>query len=223
MRATAKLHLLSPAVFPLPFGAKIPPVKFASAEANTQVASITAAEAASSADDLTAVSEAQQTQHAQHAQQSPYGSQTDLKFQAPAVSVTNGQVKLSVPDGATAGLTAQHAQHAQQAVSTPVNGKSKARTPAALGGKLRIGGPVTKLVGSSKGLAVVQGDELDAKPQSLGTLKPVSHNRAAAKLLSYVAPALLEACTCYTTMLCCAQGPGALGQLTLGQWGIMAI
>ncbi len=101
MRATAKLHLLSPAVFPLPFGAKIPPKAPATAvskkvtEAASEAAATTAEEVPPFTEGIYSCAEAQQAQQ----------MLSTSKFGATNLPGASAQVKQSMDD-----LAAKHAQ-----------------------------------------------------------------------------------------------------------------
>ena len=191
MRATAKLHLLSPAVFPLPFGAKILPLKAPATavskkvtEAASEAAATAAVEAPTSIDEISSCAGAQQAQ--QILSSSNLGA-TDL----PGASA---QVKRSMDD-----LAAKHAQQVtaegqiddrvdltampnKQTMESVRNAllhkagskASNAVLPSAADVTAQrlqalVAGPVTKLVSSNKGLCVADRDTTELRTSSLGT------------------------------------------------------
>ncbi len=191
MRATAKLHLLSPAVFPLPFGAKIPPSKAPATavskkvtEAASQAAATTAVEAPPSTDNISSCAGAQQAQ--QMLSSSNLGatnlpgasaqvreSMDDLAAKHAQQMTAEGQI-----DGKT-DLTAMPNKQAMESLRKAVLHKagSKARNPvlpivadvAAQRLLALVAGPVTKVVSGNKDLCVADRDTTDLRTPSLGT------------------------------------------------------
>jgi len=190
MRATAKLHLLSPAVFPLPFGAKIPPSKAPGTatskkvtEAASQAAATTAEEVPPSTEGISSCAGAQQAQQ-----------MSTSKFGATDLPGASAQVRQSMDD-----LAAKHAQ--QVTAEGQIEGKtdltampnkqamkslrkavlhkaepkaSNAVLPTAAdvaAQRLRalVAGPVTNLVSGNKGLCVADRDTTELRTPSLGT------------------------------------------------------
>lgn len=195
MRATARLNLLSPAVFPLPFGSKFLPLPLSHAKGAQRQQGEALAEkapvkgtAGTTASMTAAVDQAKHEQHAQHVQQASVN-----KEEAPDAA-------LQIAQTAQSGRHAKHAKYGESLPDLPDhpptdhggNGPSQSM-PFSQGGEsaprqenFRAGsksqrtaagavkacnstvvvGPVAKLVGSSSGLAPK--DELEAQSQSPG-------------------------------------------------------
>jgi hypothetical protein len=191
MRATAKLHLLSPAVFPLPFGAKFPPsqapataVSKKVTESASEAAATTAVEAPPSTEAISSCAGAQQAQQ----------TSSSLILSAASLPGASAQVKQSMDD-----LAAKHAQ--QVTAEEQIDGKpdgtarpSKQAMESVRRGVLHdagskasnavlpssadvaaqrlqalVAGPMTKLVSGSKGLCVADRDTAELRTSLLGT------------------------------------------------------
>lgn len=160
MRTTAKLNLLSPTVFPLPFGPKLPPLnKGAKAQTAAQPDNDTpAANTAATSKSKVQDAEAEQAKHAQH-------GQADSNLPDPLLDTVSSAVPQDMP-------SSKPEQGVGEPRSVSIIGggrkcKSAARAFRAHGGYNKVG-PVVKLVQSSKGLVAAPRNESEMQPQSPG-------------------------------------------------------
>lgn len=191
MRATAKLHLLSPAVFPLPFGAKIPPSKAPITavskkvtEAASEAATTTAVEVPPCTEGTSSCTGAQQAQ--QMLSSSDLGA-TNLPGASAQVTQPMDVLAAKHAQQVTAGgkiddkvdLTAMPNQQAMKSLRSAVLHKAGSKASNAVlpssadaaAPRLQtlVAGPVTKLVSGSKGLVVADRDTTELRTPSLGT------------------------------------------------------
>lgn len=190
MRATAKLHLLSPAVFPLPFGAKIPLLKAPATavskkitEAASQAAATTAVEVPPSTEGISSCAGAEQAQQMLSisnlgATNSPEASAQVRQSMDESAAKHAQQV---TPEGQIhdkADLTAMSSKQVRESLRAVLHkAGSKASNPvlptvadvAAQRLQALIVGPVTKVVSSNKGLCVADRDTTGLRTSSLGT------------------------------------------------------
>ena len=191
MRATAKLHLLSPAVFPLPFSAKILPSKALATAVSKKVTEAASEAAATTAEEVPpfteAISSCAEAQQAQQMLSSSNAGATNL----PGASA---QVRQSMDDLAAkhvqqvtaegqaddnADLTAMPNKQAMETLRKAVlhqagSKASNAVLPSAADvtvHRLRalMAGPATKVVSSNKGFCVADRVTTELRTPSLGT------------------------------------------------------
>ncbi len=191
MRATAKLHVLSPTVFPLPFGAKVPPSKAPATavskkvtEAASQAATTTAVEAPPSTDDISSCAGAQQAQ--QMLSRSNLGATNLPKASAQVEQATDVLAAKHAQQGTAEGqiddkadLTAMPNKQAMESLRKTVLHKAGSKPSslilpssadvAAQRLQALVAGPVTKVVSSNKGLCVADRDTTELRTPSLGT------------------------------------------------------
>ncbi len=191
MRATAKLHLLSPAVFPLPFGAKILPSKAPATavsekvtEAASEAAATTAVEAPPSTEGISSCAGAQQAQ--QMLSSSSLGAANlpgaSAQVQQSAVVLAAKHAKQMTAEGQIddrADLTAMPNKQATESLRKAVLHKAGSKASnavlpssadvAAQRLQALVAGPVTKVVSGSKGLCVADRDTTELRTPSLGT------------------------------------------------------
>ena len=197
MRATAKFNLLSPAVFPLPFGSKVLPLPLTRMKGIEKVQEAELTDNASvkgTAATTTAASMTTAVDHPKHAQHAQQASATN----APSAAL---QVGVNTQTGRFA-KHAQRAKHAQPlpdhldhqptdhsgsdpSQSMPVcpggepapkreSSRAGSKSQKATAGAVKacnsalVVGPVAKLVGSSSGLVTAPKDESEMLSQSPG-------------------------------------------------------
>ena len=191
MRATAKLHLLSPAVFPLPFGAKILPLKVPATAVSKKMTEAASEAAATTAEEVPPFTEAISSYaEAQQAQQMLSSS----NLGATNLPGASAQVRQSMDDLAAmhaqqvtaagqtddkADLTAMPNKQAMESLRKAVLHKagskaSNAVLPSAADVTAQrlqalVAGPVTKVVSSNKGLCVADRVTTELRTPSLGT------------------------------------------------------
>lgn len=191
LRTSARLNVLSPAIFPLPSGAKVPPLQLSHTEAeqaDDKGISASPVEHTRLQQVSAGLKSAPSAQQAQHAQQVPI---QDHEPDCKASTLNNGQsAGSSSPPSVKSAVIAEAAKlHASTATSHsgPKAAKpalkggnqrqsKKAGKPSEQGGKVLTVGPVTRLQGSASGLAASKDDdqELKSSMQSLGkTLLPL--------------------------------------------------
>ena len=167
MRATAKLNLLSPTVFPLPFGAKLPPVPLlppgkrgAKAEAAAKPDhDVHAASIAGNSKSKVQGAGTKQAKHAQHGQDDP--NLPDPLLQDMMGSGVPSSMQSSNPEQGVG---------EPGSVSISAGGRRGKSTVGALKahGSHDTVGPVVTLVESSKGLVAASRDESEMQPQFPG-------------------------------------------------------
>lgn len=181
LRATAKLHLLSPALFPLPVGAKCLPVQITSAEVGKEGGEAASLAATTSAPASGPLAEARDSRKAKQAKQDVSSS---LHMAVPAATL---------PEPEPAQLSGIHLQQVPSDSDVPTRsrdqitadgcgGKGLLKTAGSKGGKgakpqatnqrekALVVGPVTRISGGSTGLSIVPGEDSEPVPPSLGTL-----------------------------------------------------
>ena len=193
MRATAKLHLLSPAVFPLPFGTKTPPVTLLiptprkeAAEAAAHMTDHVADDEVPIADGPTGSLDAKQTQRAKHTQQPSVQPviASSAVVKPPSVATIQDKLAKDHQAAAAAGIDPTlSSQFGGKAVSQAEGAKaactgkpwsSLAGNQAGQRQKLLTVGPVTKLVTNDTGLVIDHEEEAEQRPPSLGTVGHVN-------------------------------------------------
>lgn len=181
LRATAKLHLLSPALFPLPVGAKCLPVQLPAAEVGKEGSEAASLAATTSADAHDPLAKAISSKKAKQAKQDVSSS---LHMAVPAATS---------PVAEPADLPSSQLQQAPSGSDVPTRprdqitvdgcgGKGLLETAGSKGGKgakpqavdqkgkAFVVGPVTRISGGSTGLSIVPGEVSEPVPPSLGTL-----------------------------------------------------
>ena len=202
MRATARLNLLSPAVFPLPFGSKILPLPLTHRQGFEKVqeaepvdnASVKGTAATTSAASMTAAVDC--TKRAQHAQQASATNAPNAAWQI-GVNTQNGRCAKHAQHAKHAQLLPDHPDHqptdhsgSGPSQSMPVceggkpalrreSSRAGSKSQEATAGTVKacnsalVVGPVAKLVGSSSGLVTAPKDESEMQSQSPGTKTPL--------------------------------------------------
>ena len=181
LRATAKLHLLSPALFPLPVGAKCLPVQLLAAEAGRDGSEAASLAATTSASASGPIAKAVSGKRAKQAKQDVSSAK---HIAVPAALL---------PEPEPADLPSSHLQQAPSDSDVPTRptdqttadgcgGKGLLETAGSKGGKgvkpqaanqrgkALVVGPVTRISGGSTGLSIVPGEFSEPVPPSLGTL-----------------------------------------------------
>ena len=179
MRATAKLHLLSPALFPLPFGASCLRVKPPAAEAGKDGSEAASQTAATSADVRVPLVRAINSKKAKQAKQDVSNSEhtaapaTTLPMSEPAhlpgSHLQQTASEADLPRRPRGQLTADGC--GGKGLLEPAGSKTgKAMLPQAAvkRGKALVVGPVTRISGGSTGLSVVAGVASEPEPLPLG-------------------------------------------------------
>lgn len=191
MRATARLNLLSPAVFPLPFGSKVLPFPVVHEKSAQKKQEAELAHDASVKGHAGATAAASMKEAAKHAQQvlptanakaSHAAVQMETQSSRHSKHAQHGQLAPDFHDPNSTGHSGNRLCNSmprcQEGTSTSGQdtvraGSSKPRqgTPAAGTGRNHalMAGPVVKLVASSTGLVPPPWDESEVQCQSSGT------------------------------------------------------